>query len=113
MLNAFEESQQEGTVAVPGNIGAGAFAIRAEDDTLALATPSISKGMVVVFDPDAAIRHQAIVLAGSPGTRPVIRQLVCDGPDLYLSAPQSGLPLRKIERSAIHAVAVKAVIDLL
>lgn len=113
MLNAFDESQCDGTVAIPGNIGEDAFAVRAEDDTLALASPSISKGMVVIFDASVPIKHQAIVLAGPPGTRPVIRQLICDGADMYLSAPQSGLPLRKIERSAIHAVAIKAVIDLL
>lgn len=113
MCNKFDDEQREGEIPIPGNISKESFALRAEDDTLALASPSISKGMVVVFDPKAEIRHQAIVLAGEPGTRPVIRQLICDGHDLYLSAPQSGLPLRKIEHKAVLAVAVKAVIDLL
>lgn len=112
MLNAFDESQREGTVPIPGVINSKAFAVRCEDDTLELATPSIAKGMIVVFDPDAPIRHQAIVLAGEPGTRPVIRQLICDGPDLYLSAPKSGIPPRKVSREAVIAVAVKAVLDL-
>ena len=102
-----------GETEIPGDIGPHAFAIRFEDDTMALASPSISKGMLVIFDPELAVKHLAIVLAAEPGNRPSIRQVLFDGADLYLTAPQSGLPPRKVPESAIRGVAVKAVIDLI
>lgn len=102
-----------GETEIPGDIGPHAFAIRVEDDTMALASPSISKGMLVIFDPELAVKHLAIVLAAEPGNRPSIRQVLFDGADLYLTAPHSGLPPRKVPASAIRGVAVKAVIDLI
>ena len=113
MHNEINHNASDSVVEIPGEVGKNAFAIRVEDETMAQATPPISKGMLVIFDPDAQVKHMSIVLAGDPGTLPVIRQAIFDGPDIFLTAPHSGLPARRVERSAIRAVAVKAMIDLL
>lgn len=113
MHNEINHDACTGTVEIPGEVGNNAFAIRVEDDTMANASPPIGKGTLVIFDPDLPPKHQAIVLAGEPGTVPVIRQALFDGPDIFITAPQSGLPPRRVEKQAIRAVAVKAVIDLL
>lgn len=113
MHNEISEDHRIGETEIPGEFSSKAFAIRVEDDTMAQASPSLGKGMLVVFDPERPVKHMAIVLAVEPGSRPAIRQVLFDGPELFITAPQSGLPPRRIDRSAIRAVAVKAVIDLL
>ncbi len=103
-------SDKHPRVAVPGPLGARAFALTVEDDAMAGGTPALSRGMLVVFDPDLPITHQAIVLAHEAGSRPVIRKLLIDGPLRYLTAPD--LPPRAIDPACIVAVACKAVLDL-
>lgn len=84
-------------------IGKYAFALRVEGDSM---EPGFPDGCIVIIDPNASPKPKDYVIAINGDNEATFKQLVKDGPDLYLKPRNKSYPTKPLGSSRIIGVVV-------
>lgn len=98
------------------NIGPDAFALRVVGDSMVNPGegPSFPEGSLIVVDPHKPpVNGNCVVVGLREGEKPVLKQLVIDGPRRYLKPLNPRYPVLEMSAdSRIYGVVVQAVLDV-
>lgn len=81
------------------------FAVRLEDNSMQHYSPPLTRGMTLIFDPDAPATNESAALIHEPGGEVEVREVVVDGGATYVRVPGSQIPPRAILDEHIIGIA--------